>query len=277
MRNLLALLALLAVGGLIALLLFSGGSRRAEEDVTLPEAAPASAPTAIKPGPAPAPSTLAPSGRPRRDAGGAEGGVIRDHGAVVVRLVVPDAERLSAEELAKTVASARVDVDSLGAGLPAYPLALQQEDGTWLYESLPVGKYRVKAVVRGYEVASTVVEVKKAQDVTAELALARGGELQWKATLLSGEAPAWVRLELLDGRGQAVAPTVLTTLGYTHLRADQRPDLPATGRIVGLRAGAYRLRAAAAPPTPNEASEADEKVVEVKAGEVALVELSFRK
>src|SRR5262245_18002241 len=137
MRTFVAIGVILAIGAaLVFLLLPRGEERPAVDDGGGSQIAPA-APVALDPNP----GTPAhpPTGGRKAGASAAmsDESVIRDRGSIRVTLAVaPDGP---------DVKDARLDIDSLGSGLVAYPLAHRQPDGTRLYESLPVGRYRVRA------------------------------------------------------------------------------------------------------------------------------------
>ncbi len=268
----LAALALLAVFGFVAYLLLQptpGGVGVTREPGPTATTAPVVArPVAATPSPVTAPPLSAagtavppPVAGPR-----VVGGVVRDHGSARIVLTLPDGVEPSV--------GIRVDIASKGPALATYPLPVREEDGTWRYESLPAGAYRVRVVVDGMQAASADATVRADEEVVVPLTLVRGGAIAYRAVLSSGEAPEAVRLAIVDGRGQFVVASIQLSAGMVHVGSDEATrnlDLPPEGRIVGLKPGAYRVRATAA------SGEFDEQNVDVTVGEPVAVELKIRK
>lgn len=161
----------------------------------------------------------------------------------------------------------RVDVEAMGVPAAAHPLALPQDDGTWLFERLPIGRWRVRAYVTGALTATSEVLVGPGEMAEVTIPLAPGAEAAWKVTVLGTEPPDTVRIALLDGRGVAIPGTYQTAATILHAAPGKVPVLPLEGRVVGLAPGAYRLRASLAE------GDVEEKAFEARTGEVTLVEL----
>ncbi|MBL9085698.1 MAG: hypothetical protein JNM10_01015 [Planctomycetia bacterium] len=194
------------------------------------------------------------------------GGVIKERGTVRVVLTLPAG--------VEPTVPLRIDVTSKGPALADYPLAVRQEDGTWLYESLPVGAYRLRVVADGLQATEADAVVRADAETPVPVTLVAGGAIAYRAVFLTGEVPEAVKLSLVDGRGVPVVSTIQVPAGMVHLGADVRAlnlDLPAEARIVGLKPGAYRLRATA------PSGEFDEQAVDVKLGEPVAVELKIRR
>lgn len=194
-------------------------------------------------------------------------GVLRDRGAVRVRLSFP-------ADLDPATVGVRLDLTPKGPAPSDYPLPLRQEDGTWLYEALPVGGYRVRVVADGLQAAEGHVTVARDEEADLPLTLVPGGALAYRAVLFSGDTPEHVRLSLVDGRGVPVAASVQLPAGLVHLSGEPRMrtlELPAAATVVGLKPGTYRVRATA------PSGEFDEQAVEVAAGGPTPVELRIRK
>lgn len=238
-------------------------------------------PTVRDPGPttptAPPPAAVPVAPTPGLAAGGAPpvkavagprvvGGVIRDHGAARLTLTLPDGVDANV--------AVRLDITPKGPAFAEYPLPVREEDGTWRYAQLPVGAYRVRVVADGLQAADVDVKVRADEETTVPVTLVRGGAIAYKAVLYSGEAPEAVKLALVDGRGVPVDSSIQLPAGMVHVGQDTRAlnlDLPAEARIVGLKPGAYRLRATA------PSGEFDEQTVDVTLGEPVAVELKIRK
>ncbi|MFO0931507.1 MAG: hypothetical protein U1E39_02220 [Planctomycetota bacterium] len=234
-------------------------------------------PQAATPAPAPArPADVAPAATPNLSGSGTApkpprptrvvGGVIQDHGAARLTLTLPAG--------VDATVPLRIDVTPKGAALPEYPLPVRQEDGSWLYESLPVGAYRFRVVADGLQAADVEATVRADAETAVPVTLVAGGSIAYRAVFFTGETPEAVKLSLVDGRGVPVVSTIQVPAGLVHLGAEARalnPDLPPEARIVGLKPGAYRLRATAA------SGEFDEQVVDVRLGEPVAVELKIRR
>lgn len=165
----------------------------------------------------------------------------------------------------------RLDAEPIGFVSHVKRLALEQPDHTWRYAELPVGRWRIRAYVLGFMDVAKDVEVREGEEATVSLELERGAAVAWKVALLSGEAPESVRVVLLDGRGVPRTASYETSASTIHAAPDAVPALPASGRVVGLKPGRYRLRAT------SPAGESDEKAFEVAVGETATVELTLRR
>lgn len=259
---------LLVVAALAAYLLLS----RSEPTVpVVREPGPAS-PAATRPVAAPDPVPVTPLavGTPRpppRVGPALNDGVLRERGAVRVRLAFP-------ADLDPATVGVRLDVTPKGPAPSDYPLPLRQEDGTWLYEALPVGRYRVRVVADGLQAAEGDVTVARDQETDLPLTLVPGGALAYRAVLFSGDAPENVRLSLVDGRGVPVLASVQLPAGLVHLAGEGRArtlELPPAATVVGLKPGTYRVRATA------PSGEFDERAVEIAAGGPTPVELRIRK
>ena len=179
--------------------------------------------------------------------------------------------RLAPGEGLAVGAALRVDLEALGAAPSPYPLAVLQEDGTWAYERLPVGKYRVRVFAPGAQDAVGEATVKKDTEAAVTIALAVGAEVPYRVASYAGDVPAVVTVELLDGRGVRIGGSFHTGAGVAYVGASSTRRLPGEGRVVGLRPGAYRLRAT------SEAGETDEQAFDAKIGTSPTVELKLRK
>jgi len=165
----------------------------------------------------------------------------------------------------------RVDVESIDVPAPAHPLAVPQDDGTYLFERLPIGRWRVRAHVSGALDASAVVTVAPGALAEATIPLLPGAEAAWKVTISGEGAPETVRVVLLDGRGRPVEATYRTAFTTLHAAPGKVPELPLEGRVIGLAPGAYRFKASIGD------GDADEKPFDVRVGEVPVVTLSLVK
>lgn len=267
MRAPLASAALLAALGFAAWLLLRPSPVRV---VAVPDPVPVT-PAADRPAAVAAPAatpSLAATGTAPAPAAGPRvvGGVIREHGAARLTLTLPAG--------VDATVPIRIDVTPKGPAFSDYPLAVRQEDGTWLYETLPVGAYRFRVVADGLQAAEVEATVRRDAETAVPVTLVAGGAIAYRAVFLTGEAPEAVKLSLVDGRGVPVVSTIQVPAGMVHLGADVRAlnlDLPAEARIVGLKPGAYRLRATA------PSGEFDEQTVDVKLGEPIAVELKIRR
>jgi len=161
----------------------------------------------------------------------------------------------------------RVDLEALDIPAAAHPLALPQEDGTWLFQRLPIGTWRVRAHVTGALAATSDVTVAPGEMAEVTLPIAPGAEAAWKVTVVGESPPDTVRIVLLDGRGTPIEATYQTAYTILHAAPRKVPVLPLEGRVVGLAPGSYRLRASIAD------GDADEKAFEVRTGDSPVVEL----
>jgi hypothetical protein len=230
-------------------------------------AAPAPArPADVAPAPTPNLAGTGAAPVPRATGPRVVGGVIKERGAVRVALTLPAG--------VEATVPVRIDVTSKGPALADYPLPVRQEDGTWLYEALPVGAYRLRVVADGLQAAEADAAVRANEETSVPVTLVAGGAIAYRAVFFTGEVPEAVKLSLVDGRGVPVVSTIQVPAGMVHLGADVRAlnlDLPPEARIVGLKPGAYRLRATA------PSGEFDEQTVDVKLGEPIAVELKIRR
>lgn len=266
MRVPLAAAALLAALGFAAWLFLrpSPGAIVAQRD-PVPTAAGPVRPADVTPAPTPG---LSGSGTvvKRSTAPRVVGGVIKDFGAARIVLTLPAG--------VEATVPLRVDVTPKGPALPDYPLPVRQEDGTWVYDALPVGGYRFRVVAEGLQAAEVEATVRSEAETTVPVTLVAGGAIAYRAVFFTGEAPDAVKLSLVDGRGVPVVTTIQLPAGMVHVGAEARAlnlDLPPQARIVGLKPGAYRLRATAA------SGEFDEQTVDVKLGDPIAVELKIRR
>ena len=151
----------------------------------------------------------------------------------------------------------------------AKPLPVEQEDGTWRFNELPSGKWRIRAFVAGFVDAAKVVDVRPDGEASVSIALEVGGAASWKVALTTREVPELVRVALLDGRGQPIEGTYQTIATTLHALPSTVPALPAEGKVVGLKVGHYRLRASTVDGDPKE------QPFEVKAGETVALEFTL--
>ena len=170
--------------------------------------------------------------------------------------------------VAKTV---RVEIEALGPALSTHPLAVPQQDGTYLFERVPTGRYRLRAMSEGSQEAVAQVAVEKDVEAAVEILLKPGADASYAVSLYSGESPATVTLALLDGRGLPVSASFQTSATTIHLPPDRGAGMPPTGKVIGLKPGRYTLRATSLE------GETDEKTFDAKAGEVVALELRIRK
>jgi hypothetical protein len=129
-------------------------------------------------------------------------------------------------------------------------------------------------VAEGLQAAEVEATVRSEAETTVPVTLVAGGAIAYRAVFFTGEAPDAVKLSLVDGRGVPVVTTIQLPAGMVHVGAEARAlnlDLPPQARIVGLKPGAYRLRATAA------SGEFDEQTVDVKLGDPIAVELKIRR
>ncbi len=167
----------------------------------------------------------------------------------------------------------RVDVEALDIPAAIHPLALPQDDGAWLFERVPIGRWRVRAYVTGALDATALVTVAPGALAEVTIPLVPGADAAWKVTVAGDEPPEVVHVALLDGRGVPIEATYQTAYTTLHAAAGKVPVLPLEGRVVGLSPGSYRLRAW----LPGSEGDADEKPVTVRAGEHPVVELRLVK
>ena len=171
----------------------------------------------------------------------------------------------------QTVGGSRLDLEPFGVALSSYPLAVAQDDGAWLYERLPTGKYRVRATVPGAQDAVGEATIEKDAEAALTIPLVVGVDVPYRVVLYSGDVPELVTVELLDGRGVRIAGSFQTGAGVAHVSASSARKLPGEGGVHGLRPGRYRLRAT------SEAGETDEQPFEATLGSPSTVELKLRK
>jgi len=164
-----------------------------------------------------------------------------------------------------------IDAEPIGFAVHAKRLALEQEDHSWRFVELPVGRWRVRAFVPGFLDASKDAEVREGVETAVSLPLERGAMASWKVSLLSGEVPETVRVALFDGRGVPREATYETAATTIHGLPEALPVLAPTGRILGLKPGTYRLRAT------SPEGESDEKSFVVAVGETAALEFTLRR
>jgi len=264
MRTLVALLALALAAGLLWWGLSRGDASPVADDGTQ-ALAPSEAPPGTAAPPAPRPGGLEGAApRPPRPVAPVDpGATVVSYGSLRIRLV--PAEGLTVG------AALRLDLEPLGAALSPYPLAVLQEDGTWAYERLPVGKYRVRVFAPGAQDAVGEATIKKDAEVAVTIPLAVGVEVPYRVAMYAGDAPDFVTVELLDGRGVRIGGSFHTGAGVAYVSASSTRRLPRDGRVVGLRPGPYRLRAT------SEAGETDEQAFDAKLGASPTVELKLRK
>ncbi len=264
MRTSLALLLLVAVVGLVAWVTLSGGGKTPlPEDRRSGDPDPG-VPVAPRPAETGGSARLAP--RPRAPRVSVEELLAQGkvgNGSLLVILA-------PAEGMAEPK-GVRIDVEALDIPAAAHPLALPQDDGTWLFERLPIGKWRVRAHVTGALAATSQVTVSPGALSETTIALAPGVEAAWRVTVLGDSPPESVRISLLDGRGVPIAATYQTPFTTIHAAPGKVPVLPLEGRVIGLAPGLYRLRASIS------AGDADEKAFEVRTGESPVVELRLVK
>lgn len=165
----------------------------------------------------------------------------------------------------------RIDAEPIGFSVHVKRLPLEQPDHAWRFDELPVGRWRVRAFVAGFVDVSKDVDVKQDVETPVALSLERGAVATWKVSLLSGAAPETVRVALLDARGVPREATYETSYSTIHAAPGALPPLEATGRVIGLKPGTYRLRAT------SPEGESDEKSFEVAVGETATVEFTLRR
>jgi hypothetical protein len=179
--------------------------------------------------------------------------------------------RLAAGERTPEASRVRLHIEAL-VGTPESPrLPLAQEDGTWLYEGLPAGRYRVDAMVAGFVTASAETSVDGDDETILEVPLRPGSEIAWKAVFPTPDAPDTIQLLLFDGRGERIGATFQTSVTTLHVPGTRAVALPLEGRIVGVKPGRYRVRGV------SPAGESDEQEVDVRLGEPASVELRIRR
>lgn len=158
-----------------------------------------------------------------------------DRGDLRVALVVPEG--------GAKPKTPKVDVEMLGTALPVPPLALEQEDGTWRYEGLPVGRYRVWVLAEGWRDAFAEGKVEKGKEARVEVNLTPGATAEWKVTNYAGDEPATFTLTLLDGRKQPISSTWALSGAPFRLPAGKSVPMPSEGKLIGLKMGTYTLRA----------------------------------
>jgi hypothetical protein len=183
------------------------------------------------------------------------------YGAVTVTLVPADG--------APVPKSLSFDAQPVGVNQAQKPLPVEQEDGTWRYEALTVGRWRIRAFVPGYVDASKDVDVRADGEFAVSIPLEPGGAASWKVALTNLEVPELVRIALLDGRGVPIEGTYQTPATTLHAAPASVPALPAEGKVVGLKVGRYRLRASTVDGDPKEVA------FEVRAGETATLEFTL--
>lgn len=165
----------------------------------------------------------------------------------------------------------RPDVEPLDIPAAAHPLAVPQDDGTYLFERLPIGRWRVRAYVSGALDAAVVVKVAPGALTEVTVPLAPGGEAAWKVTITGEAPPETARIVLLDGRGVPMEATYRTAFTTLHAAPGKVPELPLEGRVIGLPPGTYRIRASLGD------GDTDEQPFEVRAGEAPVVSLRLVK
>ena len=223
----------------------------------------------VVPGPAPAPVAgsagggalgSGPRAAPRRDT---TAGAITEHGSLRIELDVTDGRPAPAYP--------RLYIEAVGPALVHTPLPAPSDGGTWLFDSLPVGAYRLRASAEGYQALVLPVTVERDREARLRVPLVPGAEIAYESVLYSGEVLEHVRLELLDGRGVAQSYVLEIASGPMNVEAGKAVRVPGTSRVVGLKPGTWRLRATA------DSGETDEETVTVAAGEPAKVRFEIRR
>ncbi len=218
----------------------------------------ASSPAPLLPGPRP---RVRPPSRPV----GPEGPITKT-GDILVRPVAAEGVTVPDQGLG-------FELEALGPRPSAQPLPRKQDDGTYLYAGVPIGKYRVRVYADSILDAVLPVEVTADEEQVVDLTIVAGASVAFTARIGENDVES-VTLRLLDGRGQPVAarmqartPTVLTTP-----RVVSEVTLPAgAGVVSGLKSGRYTLKG----ETPGGGL--DEQTFDVKAGEALSVDLRFRR
>jgi hypothetical protein len=266
MRRPVLLLVLLALGSIAAWWLL-GSPARTREVGPIEEGRPADAPDAPRTGIATAPPppqgaglSSAPATAPRRATPER-----RPQGIGSLRV------RLRTEDRAPEAARVRLHLEALRGTPEAARLPLASEDGTWLYERLPAGRYRVEAMVVGFVTASVETPVDGDAEALVEIPLRPGTEIAWKAIFPGSDVPSTIQVLLFDGRGERIPATLQTPATTQTVPATGTVAVPLEGRIVGLRPGHYRVRGV------SPAGEWDEHDVDARLGETTTVELRIRR
>jgi hypothetical protein len=190
---------------------------------------------------------------------------VREKGQLVVVPVAPEGGSVPND--------LRIDIEMVGATLTPHPLPVPQDDGSYRYLALPVGKYRVRLF--SDLIVDSVAEAKVEEGVPArlEMPLVSGGHAQVKVVLYNGEAPPRVTFALKDGRGAPVSARYegRSETFATSPRVGESVTMPPETVVSGLKPGRYTLRAT------SPAGEFEEETFEVRAGEGTPVALKVRR
>ncbi len=224
----------------------------------------AAAPSEVSPSP-PAQPTLPsrPVVAPRPKPPAVSGPWNPDRGDLVVALTVPEGTAAPA--------APKMEIELLGPSLPSMPLPLVQPDGTWKYEGLPVGRYRVWVLCDGWRDAYAEGKVEKDGEGRIDVAMTPGASATFKVTNWFGQDPPKFSVVLLDGRMMPVAASWELPANRFRVPAGKAVEMPPEGRVIGLKPGTYTLRAT------SEEGETDEATFQARVGRVASVELKLKK
>lgn len=183
------------------------------------------------------------------------------YGAVTLTLVSPNGEAIPK--------SLSFDAQPLEFNYAQKSLPAAQDDGTWRYDRLPAGRWRVRAFVPGFVDVSKDIDIRPDGEARISLPLEVGGAAAWKVALTTRQVPEFVQVSLLDGRGIPIGGTYQTAATTLHAEPSKAPALPAEGAVVGLKVGRYRLRVSTLDGEPKE------QAFEVKAGETVTLEFTL--
>lgn len=166
-----------------------------------------------------------------------------------------------------------IEIEAIGPELPAKPLAQMLEGDQYRYESILVGKYRIRIWGDVWVDSTAEVAVTADQESRVEVLLWRGGLVQYKTNPGASELPESVTVEVLDGRKQPIRARFQsrTPGAESSPMVGLSATLPPNGVVMGLKAGHYTLKGT----TPR--GESDEQIFEIKEGETAALSLRLRK
>ena len=186
-----------------------------------------------------------------------------DTGSLAVRLVP--------EEGAVVSPTLRIAIEALGPDLPAGVVFAPRPDGLYAATRIPTGSHRLRVFSEGSVEATADVEVTKDAETLVEVPLVPGAAASYDVSLLSGEKPESVTLELTDVRGHAIPAVFQTPLTTLRIVPEKPVSIPPTGKVLGLKPGKYVLKA------KSPAGETAEQAFTARIGETTPLTLRVRR
>ena len=186
-----------------------------------------------------------------------------DTGSVAVRLVPQEGVAVSP--------GVRIAIEALGPDLPAGIVFAPRPDGLYAAAGIPTGSHRLRVFSEGAIEATAEVEVSKDVETAVEVPLVPGAAAAYDVSLLSGEKPESVTLELTDVRGHAIPAVFQTPLTTLRIVPEKPVAVPPTGKVLGLKPGKYVLK------VKSPAGETAEQAFTAKTGETTPLSLQVRR